>query len=186
MKTPPLPPLRFLLFFGLTGFLAIILWGIYAKAMLFPSVGEGPKLQMTQIERGPILDRDGRLLAVSTRMEMATLWKPQVKDPTALVQALSPILGEDASTLFQRLASGPDFQYLKRKLTAKESVALRELKAKGELSGVHLEPQAGRSYPEGAMAGGLIGYVGVDNIGLAGIEYTFNDVLAPVVVGDTE
>jgi len=185
LKPPRLPPRRFVLFFGLTAGLALILWGIYASTMLFPPVGDGPKLKITQVERGPILDREGRLLAVSSRLETATLWKPQVKDTAAMVRTLAPILGEDEEALAKRLAIGADFQYLKRKLSARESAALRELKARGELPGVHLEPEAGRSYPETDLAAGLIGYVGLDNVGLAGIEYTFNDVLAPAVVGDT-
>lgn len=185
MKPWKLPPFRYQVFFGLTALFALLLWGVYARTMLFPPVGEGPRLKITQVERGPILDRDGRLLAVSSRLETATLWKPQVKDQAALVRALAPILGEDEVALAQRMTLGADFQYLKRKLSAKESAALRELKARGELPGVHLEPEAGRSYPETDLAAGLIGYVGLDNIGLAGIEYTFNDVLAPAVVGDT-
>jgi len=169
----------------MTAFFALVLWGVYARTMLFPPPESGPKLQFTQTERGPILDRDGRLLAVSSRLVSATLWKPQVTDLPALAAALAPILGEDESALLQRLTNGPDFQYLKRKLSSREEAGLREFKSRKGSAGVHLEPAAGRSYPEGDLAGPLVGYVGLDNIGLAGIEYTFNDVLAPAVVGPT-
>jgi len=179
------PPLtrRYLLFFGLTALLAIVLWCFYARIMLFPPA-DPAKTAVLQAERGPILDREGRLLAVTSRLETATVWKPQIKDFNALVLALAPILGESAGDLSQRLQTGPDFQYLKRKLSVKESVALRELKARGELAGVNLIPEPGRSYPETDLAAGVVGYVGLDNVGLAGIEYTFNDVLAPVVSVD--
>lgn len=185
MKPPVLPPRRYVLFFGFTAFLAVALWLIFARTMLFPPSAEGPRLKITQVERGPILDRDGRLLAVSNRLETATLWKPQIKDQSALVSSLAPILGEDPVALAKRIAVGSDFQFLKRRLSARESAVLRDLKAKGELAGVHLEPEEGRSYPEGDLAASLVGYVGLDNIGLAGIEYTFNDVLAPAVVGES-
>jgi cell division protein FtsI (penicillin-binding protein 3) len=178
-------PRRYFLFFGLTGLLALIIWGIYAKTMLFPGEGERAKPRFAQVDRGPILDRGGRLLAVSSQLETATLWKPQVKDPAALVGALAPILGEDPEALSQRISSGPDFQYLKRKLSAKESAAFRDPGLKDALVGVHLEPEAGRSYPETDLAAGLVGYVGLDNVGLAGIEYTFNDILSPPVAGDS-
>ncbi len=172
-------------FFGITGLFAVILWGIYAKTMLFPSGGEDLKSRFVPVERGPILDRGGRLLAVSSQLETATLWKPQVKDPAALVRVLAPILAEDPGSLGERLASGPDFQYLKRKLSAKESAAFHDPAIKDALAGVHLEPEAGRSYPETDLAAGLVGYVGLDNVGLAGIEYTFNDILSPPAVNDS-
>ena len=182
---PPALPRRFVVFFGMTALVTLVIWGIYAKTMLFPPTGGPGKPTILQAERGPILDRDGRLLAVSSRLETATLWKPQVRDPAALIQLLAPILGVNPQDLSQKLSTGPDFQYLKRKLSAKESGALTELKARGELAGVSLIPEAGRSYPETDLAAGVVGYVGLDNIGLAGIEYTFNDVLAPAVVGDS-
>ena len=185
MIRPELPPRRFLVFFGFTAFLAVVLWGIYAKTMLFPPRDDVVKPKLSAVERGPILDRDGRLLAVSIPSETATVWKPQIKDLAAVVRAVAPVIGEDQEALFQRLSAGPDFQYLKRKLSAKESTALRELKAHGDLVGVRLDPEAGRSYPETDLAAGLLGYVGLDNLGLAGIEYTFNDVLAPSVAGDS-
>ena len=184
MRKVSLPPRRFLLFFGLTALFGLVLLGVYAKTMLFPPVGGGPKLSIVQVERGPILDRDGRLLAVSNRLETATLWKPQIPDIAAFAQAVAPVLGMDPADLTAKVTSGSDFQYLKRKLSAKESAGLREIKAKGGFAGLHLEPEAGRSYPETDLAAGVVGYVGLDNIGLAGIEYTFNDVLAPAVVGE--
>lgn len=184
MRLPQNLPRRYLIFFGVTGGVAVLLWLFYAKVMLFPAPSQAAGLTFTQVERGPILDREGRLLAVSNRLEAATLWKPEVKDLAVLAHAVAPVLGEDEASLLGRISSGPDFQYLKRKLTAREASALRELKA-GGLTGVHLEPSAGRSYPEGELAAPLVGYVGQDNIGLAGIEYTFNDVLAPSFVGET-
>jgi len=170
-------PRRYLLFFGLTGALAVILFGVYAKIMLFPE-RQAPA-QAPTADRGSIFDRDGRLLAVTNRLETATLWKPQTTDLAALSRVLAPVLGEDEGALFQRLSSGPDFQYLKRKLSAKESAALHELKAQGQIAGVHLEPEAGRSYPETDLAAALVGYVGTDNVGLAGIEYSFDGTLSP-------
>jgi cell division protein FtsI (penicillin-binding protein 3) len=179
VRFPTQLPRRFLLFFGLTAGLALLLWGIYAKSMLFPSTDPTAQAAQDPVERGPILDREGRLLAVSSRLVSATVWRPQVPDVPALARTLAPILGEDEAALTQRLTNGPDFQYLKRKLSSKEEAALRELKSQKGAPGVHLEPAAGRSYPEGDLAGPLVGYVGLDNVGLAGIEYSFNDVLAP-------
>jgi cell division protein FtsI (penicillin-binding protein 3) len=161
----------------MTGAIAAVLLLLYAKIMLFPAREAPP--ETGPADRGSIYDLDGRLLAVTSRLETATLWKPQATDLPALSQVLSPVLGEDAGSLLQRMTAGPDFQYLKRKLSAKESAALHDLKAQGRLAGVHLEPEAGRSYPETDVAAALVGYVGVDNVGLSGIEYSFDETLAP-------
>jgi cell division protein FtsI (penicillin-binding protein 3) len=177
--------LRYRIFFGVTALAALFLLGQYAWIMLFPTVGEHPGLTFTQVERGPILDRDGRLLAVSNRVDTATVWRPQLVDPAKTAAQLAPVLGLDLIDLTERLTNGAQFQYLKRKLSQRESASLRDLKARGELSGVHLEQEFGRSYPEGSVAASLVGYVGVDNIGLAGIEYTFDNVLAPAIIGQT-
>ncbi|MEI8093195.1 MAG: penicillin-binding protein [Spirochaetales bacterium] len=174
------------IFLGLTGLVALLLLGQYAWIMLFPPVGATPGLTFTQVERGPILDREGRLLAVTNRVDTATVWRPQLQNPQQEAAQLAGLLNIDASDLTEKLSNGPQFQYLKRKLTQKESTALRELKAKGDLAGVNLVQEFGRSYPEGALAASLLGYVGVDNIGLAGIEYTFNNVLAPAIIGKTD
>ncbi len=179
MRFPPSIPRRYLVFFGITGVFALLIWGVYAKTMLFPKPTDSPKSSIRALDRGSILDRNGRILAVSSRLETATLWKPQVKDPVALVRAVAPILGEDPEALGRRLSEGPDFQYLKRKLSAREAAAFRDPALKEALAGVHLQPEAGRSYPQSDLAAGLIGYVGLDNVGLAGIEYTYNDILSP-------
>jgi cell division protein FtsI (penicillin-binding protein 3) len=177
--------LRYKIFFGLTALVALVLLGQYGLIMLFPPLGERPGLIFTQVERGPVLDRSGRLLAVSNKVNTATLWRPQIVNAEATATQLSEILGLDSAGLFDRLKNGPQFQYLKRKLSQKESGALRDLKAKGELNGVHLEEEFDRSYPQGPLAASLLGYVGVDNIGLAGIEYTYNNALAPAIIGKT-
>ena len=52
-------------------------------------------------------------------------------------------------------------------------------KAAGELKGVAVEPVVGRVYPEKRLASQLLGFVGDDNVGLAGTEYAFQDSLAP-------
>ena len=49
----------------------------------------------------------------------------------------------------------------------------------GELPGIGLQEELGRHYPMKNLAAGLIGYVGTDNVGLDGVEYAFDRVLAP-------
>lgn len=178
-------PRRYKAFFVITASLAGILLLIFAQTMLFPPDARQPKANLLQADRGPILDRNGRILAVSSNGESATVWRPQVDDLAKLSQLVGPVLGEDPADILTRLTNGGDFQYLKRKLTVKEAAGIRELKAEGALHGVRLEPEPARSYPESEIASPVVGYVGIDNVGLAGIEYSFNDVLSPTVRAGT-
>jgi cell division protein FtsI (penicillin-binding protein 3) len=139
-------------------------------------------VQVADVERGPILDRNGRLLAIATRFDSVSVWTPDVTDPTATAATLSEVLGLDRSRLEERLRSRPYFAYLKRKITPTQSAQLRTHLQAGELRGVSLKPEFGRTYPEQELASHVLGFVGVDDIGLAGIENTFNHVLSPAVI----
>jgi cell division protein FtsI (penicillin-binding protein 3) len=73
------------------------------------------------------------------------------------------------------------FLYIKRKVSQSESAAIRSMINSGELPGISLEPEYGRNYPERGLASHVIGFVGTDNIGLDGIELTYDNVLSPPV-----
>ena len=77
----------------------------------------------------------------------------------------------------------PGYSVIKRRLSGGEAAAVAALRNEGKLAGIRLEDGYGRMYPEGRLASTLIGTVGMDNTGLEGIEYTFNDELAPQPVG---
>lgn len=139
-------------------------------------------VQVAEVERGPILDRNGRLLAIATRLDSVAVWKPHVTDPAGTAATLADVLDLDRSGLEDRLRSGSHYALLKRKISPTQSARLRERMQAGELRGVSLNPEFGRTYPEQELASHVLGFVGVDNIGLAGIENTFNHVLSPAVV----
>ena len=87
----------------------------------------------------------------------------------------------DARELLNRFQdpSRQGFVYIKRLISPTESGKISHLLEEGSLPGIHLEKEHGRNYPEKELAAHLIGYVGTDNTGLEGLEYTFNQVLAP-------
>jgi cell division protein FtsI (penicillin-binding protein 3) len=138
--------------------------------------GSGPE---QRVERGPILDRNGRILAIQTRLYNVSAWKPNVEDPADCARILSEILDMDAAKLEEKLKEPPQFTYIKRKITPTESEVIKELIDEGQLSGIQLEEDFGRNYPEKELASHVIGYTGTDNEGLDGIEYTLDDFLSP-------
>lgn len=132
--------------------------------------------------RGSILDRNGVELATNDN-EAVTIYA----DP-ALVQKLgSParesrqaahVLGLDAigeSRLLKALAVGSSrFAYVERQASAETAKALERLKLPG--FGYLKDPK--RIYPQGALASQVLGYAGVDNRGLTGLEYLYDKKLS--------
>ena len=126
-------------------------------------------------ERGTIFDRHGTDLALSVSEQ--TVWaNPRVvDDPAGYAAKLAPVLKVDQKTLAQRLSKDRSaFVYLARKVDAATAEAVRRL----ELPGVDFVPESKRFYPSGALAGPLLGAVGLDNQGLAGLEVQYEKALS--------
>lgn len=139
-------------------------------------------------ERGSIVDREGRLIALQTRLWSVTAWKPDIDDVLETAELLAPILGEDSETISRRLSGGGKsrFVFVQRQVTPTQSDAVRNLMNTGKLPGISLQEELGRHYPMKELASPLIGHVGTDNVGLDGIEYAFDRVLAPGTVSSEE
>jgi cell division protein FtsI (penicillin-binding protein 3) len=137
-----------------------------------------PVVRLPEVERGPILDRNGRVLAVTIERDSVSAWAPSVTDPQAAAALLAGILDMRVEEV-RRLLAGDGFVYVKRHITPDQSAAIRAALDRGELGGIDLRSEQARSYPEGELAAHVLGFVGVDNVGLEGIENTYNHVLAP-------
>ncbi|MDR1249269.1 MAG: transpeptidase family protein [Treponema sp.] len=153
----------------------------YATIMLKPADPQDNGNAKPFVERGPILDRNGRILALQTRLGNITLWRPNVVNMDILVQDLEPILEIPAETLKKRIeSSAADFIYLKKQVEPSTIREVENLLAEGRLRGVDVEAIVGRIYPEKRLASQIIGFVGNDgNNGLGGIEYALESELAP-------
>lgn len=126
--------------------------------------------------RGDILDRNGRLLAGSQNVYSAYAVPGQVRAPAEEARILATLLHLPADTLTRRLSRRLGFVWVHRRLSTAEVGALRAQAA--ALPGVHLVPESTRYYPEGEFAGQVLGFTGVDNQGLAGLEWSYNRPLS--------
>jgi cell division protein FtsI (penicillin-binding protein 3) len=124
--------------------------------------------------RGEIVDANGKELAVSVDAYSVYAMPREAKDfdPKATADKLAPVLGMKPADLEKQL-QGQHFRWLKRKEPKVVRDQIRALK----LAGVGLVRESRRVYPKGQLAATLIGFVGVDNQGLAGIEHAFDKVL---------
>ena len=172
--------IRFTIFgSAVVGFLLLLL-SKYFSLMVVHHSAEPTLSRTAVVERGPILDRNGRVLAVETRQDSVTAWLPNVVDRQAVADALSGILDLTAEDIRSRMDSTKGFVYIERKISHAQSMQIQSLIDSGRLRGISLEPELARIYPQGELAGHAIGFVGTDNTGLAGIEYSMNSRLTPV------
>jgi cell division protein FtsI (penicillin-binding protein 3) len=131
-----------------------------------------------QQERGPIFDRHGRILAIQTEQPLLSAWIPSVRNPENAVELLSRILNLSFEMLSNRLNSSDGYVILQRGLNPAQADAITLLIQQGELRGFTLEEGSRRLYPEGTLAAHVLGFTGIDNRGLEGIELTQNDFLS--------
>jgi len=170
---------RYVFFFLVMGLFALYLLIHYARTMLRGSLPEAQNRSRSFAERGAILDRNGRFLALQTRFANVSVWKPSIPNVEILANELGPLLDMPSSEIRERIDSSvSNFIYIKRQVDDTTARLLNAALAEGKIRGVTVEPIVGRIYPEKSMAGQIIGFVGDENDGLAGIEFAFDDVLS--------
>jgi len=125
------------------------------------------------MQRGNIVDRNGTLLATSLITASLFANPSEIKEPQEASLKLSKILKMDEKQLSKRLSSPKTFVWIKRNLTPKEQQAINSL----GIPGLYFSPEERRVYPYGNLLAHLVGYVGVDNRGLGGIEQQFDSRL---------
>jgi len=125
--------------------------------------------------RGVVYDRLGEPLAVSTPV-VAVWTDPSLTrfDATTL-RALTEVLDLDRLALERRLGAQAkrEFMYVKRRVPWKKAEQLRAL----GLEGVFFQPEYRRYYPASETTAHVVGVTDVDDVGLEGIELSFNDLL---------
>lgn len=127
--------------------------------------------------RGPILDREGRALAVSVDADSLYAVPQDIDDPEATAAALARALGKDADgrrELEAQLRKDRAFVWIKRKVDPSTARLVRDL----ELDGVGFLTEHRRYYPKRELAAHVLGWAGLDNTGMSGIEYAHEKEIA--------
>ncbi len=171
----------------------VLLWvGLWGRAW-YVQVLEGPRLAdkasrqyMSSVlvtgKRGSILDRNGQVLARSVESRSIYIRPQDVKDTKGTAATLSSLLHMPADKIEEQLLKkSRKFIWLARKVDDRTAQAVQEAK----LAGIGLSKEYNRVYPFKQMAGHLLGFVGVDDQGLEGIERAFDADLAAVAARRT-
>ncbi len=139
-----------------------------------PRVTYAPRMQEMRMDRADIVDRNGTLLA--TNLSTASLFANprKVMNPDDTARQLAMVLPElHEAEVARQLKSKRSFVWLRRNLTPRQQWRVISL----GLPGIEFQSAETRVYPNGTLAAHIMGYVDIDNGGLAGVEGTFDTTL---------
>lgn len=188
---------------GVIGFLILLAFALVVLRLFWLQIITGNELarrsvrQITGEEkvyspRGSILDRNGEELAVSIMSKSLyvdpqqmddnpELWargeKPK-RDPRRLAaDLLAPVLKMKADDLFADFSSEGRFLWIKRAMEPDEADAVRQIIKENKFSGLHFLQESKRYYTKNTMAAHVLGFVGIDDNGLSGIEWALDSLI---------
>ncbi len=188
-NTVPKRKIRIRILYVFTAF-AVLLF-LLGVRLVFLQIIQGGELQKKAVEqqtrdslvasqRGAIYDRNQKKLAQSSTAQTVTANPNEIqkakKDIGETAAKLAAVLEMDASDITAMLEKKTNHVTIKRRIEDETATAVREL----ELTGVYLQEDAKRYYPYGNFASHILGFVGVDNQGLGGIEMVYDEQLKGV------
>jgi cell division protein FtsI (penicillin-binding protein 3) len=125
-------------------------------------------------KRGEIVDRNGHVLAYSVDADSVFADPSEIENPDKVAELVCAALDEcgrrERQEIAQNLRRDSQFVYLARKVSPDEAQRVKAL----ELKGVAFIKESRRYYPKKELAAHVLGYVGLDNTGLAGLESTYD------------
>ena len=123
--------------------------------------------------RGMIFDRNGRELAMTVSVDSVFAIPSEVPDQATAANLLSQVLKVSPQEVLGKLESSRNFVWIARKLDNDDSQRIRDL----NLRGIYFQKESKRYYPKRDLAAQVLGFVGMDDEGLGGIERQFDEKL---------
>lgn len=124
-------------------------------------------------QRGEILDRSGAPLAITMAARDVYANPQLVTDPVREAARIAPVLGLTPMDVRHALNAHGTFVYIERQVDLDVANELTAM----DLPGIDVLPVPKRHYPAGALASQVLGYVGIDGVGLAGLEDQYDTAL---------
>jgi cell division protein FtsI (penicillin-binding protein 3) len=168
---------------------ALVAWSAVIEARLFylqvgrhaDLKGRAERQQSRTVEtaakRGDILDRDGRVLAYSVDADSIYAVPTEISDPDGAAKLLCGVLegcgARERGAIADRIRRGRAFAYVRRQVSPDEARRVAQL----ELEGIGFMKENRRFYPNKDLAAHVLGYVGVDNTGLNGLEASYDALI---------
>ena len=163
------------LVFGGTLGRAVWLQGVQAGTLGHMATKQQVVTTTVPASRGTITDRNGEPLAIGEEATTVYADPRRIRNPQRVASLAARDLGIDPNDLYKRITDRTKgFVYVLRKADPLKAAMLR----KRGLAGLGFYPEERRTYPQGAVASHVLGYAGLDNVGLDGLEKALDGTLA--------
>jgi cell division protein FtsI/penicillin-binding protein 2 len=154
---------------------AVWLQGVQAGTLERMATRQHVETEKIPAGRGTIFDRTGEPLAIGEQATTVYADPREVENPRKVAIAAARALDLDANKLYPQLADrSRHFVYVRRKADPVDAAKLQKL----NLPGLGFYPEERRTYPQRSVASHVLGYAGVDNDGLEGLEKSLESSLA--------
>jgi cell division protein FtsI (penicillin-binding protein 3) len=170
---------RVMLGAGLFAVAFVVITVRLAMVTLFPNADDIAAARKSTVapvaDRADIVDRNGVVLATSLTTASLYANPKQIRDPDNTAELLNMVLPDlNVAATAAKLDTDRGFIWLKRNLTPKQQDAVNRL----GIPGLYFQMETKRIYPQGALTAHIVGFTDVDSHGLAGVERSFDDMLA--------
>jgi cell division protein FtsI (penicillin-binding protein 3) len=163
----------FLFFFAITSARAFYLQIFKKDQLVKLAEKEHQKIVALTPARGAIYDRNNAPMAVSIEMDSCYAEPRNIDNISETVATLAPLLGTSKESLQNKLNASKNFVWLQRRMPPDVVLKIKEL----DLEGIGFVKETKRFYPNGEVAGNVIGFTGLDPDGLEGIELKYNSTI---------
>ncbi len=161
--------------FGVTLARAAWLQTVQASSLASKGASQQHESLVIPAGRGTILDRSGVQLAIGEQATTVYANPREIANPRLVANAAAQTLGVDANVLYPQLADRTKgFVYVARQADPQKAAALKDR----HLAGLGFYPEERRFYPLGPVASQVVGFAGIDNRGLAGVELERDSTLS--------
>jgi cell division protein FtsI (penicillin-binding protein 3) len=170
------------IFFTLAGL--IIAFAVVALRLVELHILKGPEFAQqarkqhfrminVKAERGAVLDRKARILAIDLKAPSVYAIPPMIKSERDVSKRLASVLKISSQSMTERLEGSRHFVWLGRKVDPATAEVIQRL----DIEGIGFVMESRRFYPKRTLLGQLLGFTGVDHQGMEGIEYSYDAVL---------
>ncbi|MBE3572248.1 MAG: stage V sporulation protein D [Moorella humiferrea] len=169
----------FLLAMGLTAVIFRLAWLQLVKGNELQQKALENRLNPMPVtaQRGVIYDRNRHELAISIATDYIGAFPPEIKESgraEEIAAKLSAILGIPADKILEKITRNTGFEFIERQVEFDKAQKIKDLK----LPGIEVVPESRRYYPNGMLAAHVLGFAGIDNQGLEGLEAMYDKELS--------